>query len=209
MSDGLLIVGNGGHGKIVLDCARINGIKKVAFLVNYDSPNVLGVKCINENAVNILELKEEYPYLIVALGDNDIRIKKSLEYEAMGFKLKTLIHPRAFVSDYATVGDGTVVLPFATINVCAKVGKACIINTGALVEHDCVIGDGVHMSPNSALGGNTKVGDGSWICLGSSVSDKIQIGDNCVVGAGASVIRNVNDNITVVGVPAKEKRKLF
>ncbi len=201
MKQGLLIVGNGGHGKVVFECARANGIDKIAFLVNYDSADVLGVKCINENKCSIDELRREYPYIIVALGNNAVRLEKSLAYEKEGFLLKTLIHPTALVSSATKIQAGSVILPFATVNTCATIGKACIINTAAIVEHDCKLKDGVHISPNATLGGTVSVGRNSWVCLGASIKNAISIGENCIIGAGAVVIRDIPDNQTVVGVP--------
>lgn len=204
MKDGLLIVGNGGQGKVVLDCAKANGFKKIAFLVNYNCDDVLGIKCINENNVDFSKIIKEYPYLIVALGDNYLRLEKSIKYKELGFELVTLIHPTAFVSEYADIDMGSVVLPFAVVNSCATLGMACIVNTGALVEHDCILADGVSISPNAAMGGNVKIGKNSWICIGASIKNDITIGKNCVIGAGATVFRDIDDDSVVVG----ENRKI-
>ncbi len=205
MKKSLLIVGNGGHGKVVLDCAKANGFKKIAFLTNYDSQNIMGIKCLNENKVNFFEVMKDFPNIIVALGNNSLRLEKSLNYQKMGFKLATLIHPKAFVSESTKIGEGSVILPFAAVNSSAIIGKACIINTAAVVEHDCVLGDGVHISPNAAMGGNVIIGKNSWLCLGASVKNAVKIGENCIIGAGAAVIGDIENNFTVVGVPAKLK----
>ncbi|MBT6282943.1 MAG: acetyltransferase, partial [Phycisphaerae bacterium] len=76
--------------------------------------------------------------------------------------------------------------------------------TGATVDHDCELADGVHISPGANLGGNVTVGECSWIGIGACVKNGVTIGKNVIVGAGAAVVQDVPDNVTVVGVPAKE-----
>jgi sugar O-acyltransferase (sialic acid O-acetyltransferase NeuD family) len=139
----------------------------------------------------------------VAIGNNKARLKITLEYEAKGMKLATIIHPKAVVSDSAIIGGGTVVFANAVINPSAKIGKACIINTGAIVEHDCILENGVHISPNAAMGGTVCIGEKTWVCVGSSIANNIKIGGNSVIGAGSVVIKDVLNNVMVAGVPAK------
>ena len=92
------------------------------------------------------------------------------------------------------------------INSSAKIGKHCIINTGAIIEHDNIIEDYVHISPNATLGGTVKIGESTHVGIGSIVKNNITICKNCTIGAGAVVVKNILEEGTYVGVPARERK---
>jgi len=204
----LLVIGSGGQGKVVMDCAE-HQYDSITFMTNDQNAkkNIGNYPVVFENEISFEDIRNNYDELIVAIGDNDVRLRLSLEYESKGLKLATIVHKSAVVSKYAQIGAGSVVFAGGVINPFAHIGKACIINTNAVVEHDCLIKDGVHISPNAAMGGNCYIGERTWICIGSSISDNIKIGDNSVVGAGSVVIDNIPENVLIAGVPAVIKRK--
>lgn len=120
-------------------------------------------------------------------------------------RFPSVVHPRANVSKRlaSPIGEGTVIMPGATINSCASIGRHCIINTNASVDHDCVLEDFVHISPGVSLAGNVSVGEGTHIGIGASVIQGIKIGSHCTIGAGAVIIRDVPDGAKVVGNPGR------
>jgi len=199
----LLILGAGGHGKVVADAASaMQYWEEIAFLDDDEKKGNLPYKVLGSMR-QLPEFIKSFSTVIVALGNNHKReelLKKSAE---LGFILATIIHPRAYVSKYAAVEPGTVVFAHAVINPYAKVGFGSIINSAAVIEHDCVLDTAVHISPNAALAGAVTVGKYSWIGIGSNIIEKITIGDNVIVGAGSVVIENIPNNSIVVGVPAK------
>jgi len=204
----LLIIGTGGQGKVILDAVKKN-YDSIAFMTN--DTQALGIKgypIIYEKEISIDNIIKEYDELIVAIGNNNVRLRLSLEYKARGIKLATIIHPQAVISESAIIGEGTVVFANAVINPYANIGIACIINTGAIIEHDCILEDGVHISPNAAMGGTVNVGKKTWICIGSSIANNIKIGENVVIGAGSVVLKNIPNNVLVAGIPAIIKKKI-
>ncbi|GHU74000.1 acetyltransferase [Spirochaetia bacterium] len=203
----LLIIGTGGQGRVVLDCIK-NKYKKIVFFTNdLHSMAVDGYSILFEQETTDEYLKNNFDEIVVAIGNNNARLNLSLKYETKGFKLATIIHPTAVISETAEIGAGTVIFANAVINPNAKIGKACIINTSTVIEHDCILGNGVHISPNAAMGGTVTIGEKTWICVGSSIANNIKIGKNCVIGAGAVVIKDVPNNVLVAGVPAKIKKE--
>ena len=206
---GLLIVGAGGHGKVVADTAcEMGRWNKVAF-VDDRYPSLTEVFCwpVIGRFDEIEPLLSEYSDIAVAIGNNHLRIDLLKRFMAMGFSLPAVIHPTAFVSSRSEINDGVVIFAHAVINVGAEIGLGCIINTATTVDHDCILSEGVHLSPGVNLAGEVSIGSCSWLGVGSSVIQKIEIGNNVIVGAGAAVISDIVSNVTVVGVPAKVIKK--
>ena len=200
----LLILGAGGQGKVVLDLAlTCEEWDEISFLDGGKiDEEVLGYPVIGDfNEYEVL--REEYTHAIVAVGNNDLRLKLTEALLERGYEVPVFIHPSAVVSQFSSIGVGTIVMPQAVINVSAQVGKACIVNTGVTIEHDCQIGDGVHLSPSATLGGTVSVGDRSWICIGAKVINNITIGERVTVGAGAVVIDDIDEFGIYIGVPAR------
>ncbi|MDW2301096.1 acetyltransferase [Vibrio alginolyticus] len=197
------ILGASGHGKVVAEIAELNGFTEVHFfddrwpdLSCIESWEVVGdTDALIDNVSN-------YANVVVAIGDNEIRLIKYSVLLDKGANSIPLVHPDAIISRYACIGDGSVVMAGAVVNPFSRIGKACIINTSSTVDHDCVIADGVHISPGSHLAGAVQVGRASWLGIGSNIKQLVKIGSNAVVAAGSTVIRDVSDNQTVVGIPA-------
>ncbi|MDA9003862.1 acetyltransferase [bacterium] len=200
----LAILGASGHGKVVADTAMLT--KRWDEVHFYDDTYLVGAKVehwdILGDTNTLIHNYRLYDSFIVAIGDNSVRHKKHLIVESCGLSPAVLIHPNAIVSQYSSVGRGSVVFAGAIINAFSNVGITAIINTGATIDHDCSIGDAVHISPGVNLCGSVKVGNFSWICVGASIKPEVKIANNVTIGAGAVVINNVPDPGIYTGVPA-------
>jgi sugar O-acyltransferase (sialic acid O-acetyltransferase NeuD family) len=204
---GLLIIGAGGHGKVVAEIAQLtNRWNEIAFLDDRENLNeVLDIPV--KGRFNDFELyKKDYQYAIVALGNNSLRLEWIGRLSKAGFIMATLVHPFSSLSKTSILGDGTVVMAGAVVNANTSIGKGCIINTSSSIDHDCFINDGVHISPGVHVGGTVIVDKCTWVCIGSSLVNNITIGSNVIVAAGAVITNNVPDNVVVAGVPAIIKK---
>ena len=191
----MILYGASGHGKVIVDILESLNIK-IDFIVD-DNPNAVELL-----GYEVRRNQGAYDEAIISIGNCQIR-KKVVSELKVG-KYVTAIHPSAIISPRATIDDGTVVMHGAIVQTCAQVGKHCIINTGASVDHDCKISDFVHVAPHATVAGGVEIGECTWIGAGAVVKQYIKIGANCMIGAGAVVVKDVPDNTTVVGVPARE-----
>ena len=201
----LIIIGAGGHGKVVADAAACADYWKEIVFADKRYPDLSSAghwPVINDHD-DLDKFEKNACDYIVAVGDNNIRLKLHNELKNKGFNLVNVIHPAAEISDYAELGVGNAVMVNAVINVDTKIGDACIINTAATVDHDCIIGDGVHISPGAHLAGQVEVGKYSWIGIGATVKQLVVIGENATLGAGSVAIEDIPDGKTAVGIPAK------
>lgn len=200
------ILGASGHGKVLAEIAELSGWTDIVF---FDDawPTLIqnGPWPISGNSQHLESSTSQFGGIIVAIGNNAIRLAKSEEIRAKGLPLITLIHPKAIVSHYATIDNGSVVMAGAVINPFAKIGFAAIINTSATIDHDCRLGDGVHVSPGAHLAGDVSVGHRTWIGIGAVIKQCLQIGEDATVGAGAAVVNDIPNHQTIVGVPGKER----
>ena len=197
----LIIIGAGGHGKVIADIALKIGYTNIVFA----DDNVEGF-CMNFPILyKISEIESQddgNTDFVIAIGNNKVRKQISEEHR---LNYVTLIHPSAQIGINVNIGVGTVVMANTVINPCASIGNHCIINTAAIVEHDNVIEDYVHISPNAALGGTVHIGEGTHIGIGATVKNNINICKNCVIGAGAVVLKNINMPGIYINIPARVK----
>jgi len=201
----LIVVGAGGHGKVVADAAEQMACWDLIEFVDLKFPGLSTCGHWSVVAKDLDQLGNSYQRadFIVAVGDNTVRMKALSSCLSLGFNLVTITHPGAYVSKHSEIGLGSVIFANAAINVDASIGRCCIINTGATVDHDCYLDDAVHVSPGVNLAGEVSVGKMSWLGIAACVKQQITIGDNVMIGAGAVVVNNISSNSTVVGVPAK------
>ena len=205
MGKSILVIGAGGHAKSVIDALlSVGEYDKIAVLEDFGTKEILGFKVIGK--VNeAKKFLDEYQNAVVAVGDNDYRLKTINYLKGLGYNLPCIIHKKAYVSRFSSIREGSVVLGGAFINANVKIGIGVIINSSVTVEHDCIVADGVHLSPNSVVCGGVIVGDKTWIGSGATVIDHINIGKKVIIGAGSVVIRNMQDNVTAYGNPARVK----
>lgn len=195
----LIIVGAGGHGKVVADNALKNGYTDICFVDDHATGSCMGFPVIGTSA-EMQSLNDSRTDFIIGIGSNAVR-KRIAERFAVNWV--TIIHPSAQIGMNVSIGKGTVIMAGAAVNPCTRIGSHCIINTRAVVEHDNVIADYAHISPNAALAGNVRVGEGTHIGIGAAVRNNIDICGNCIIGAGGAVVKNITESGTYAGVPAK------
>lgn len=194
----IVLIGAGGHGAVIKEILDENSSNVVCFVdANFTISECLGVNVIHEESELI---DTDAVAFVISVGSNQIR--KNIANQQSRQYINA-IHPSSVISKSLALGVGNAFMAGVCINARTKIGNHCIVNTNATVDHDCVLEDFVHVSPGAQLGGNVHVGEGAHIGIGASVKPGVKIGKWSVVGAGAVVVNDVPDGVTVVGVPAK------
>lgn len=199
----LVIIGAGGHAKVVADTAMMAGWDVVGFLDDRPDAQLLNLPHLGVIA-DLLLL--ENTKAVIAIGQNQAR-KQIFEELTNCSDWATIIHPKAVVSSLAKIQAGTVVFAGSVIQADTSIGKHCIINTLASVDHDCHIDDYCHIAPNATLAGSVTLETGVFVGAGSVITPGRKIGEWSTLGAGAVLVNSLKSNGVFVGVPAKQLKR--
>lgn len=197
----LLILGAGGHGRVVADAAVQQGTWRGLRATDRNPARCTGELLTGIAMVPIDAERLPFEAVHVAIGDGAARERESAALDAA--RLTTVVHPAASVSDYAQVGPGCFIAAQAVVAAGARLGAGVIVNHGAVVDHDCAVGSFSHIAPRAAIGGAAAVGHNVLIGAGATVLPGIKVCDQVVVGAGAVVHRDIVQAGVYAGVPAR------
>ena len=178
MLNRIIIIGAGGHGKVVFDAITSQGKYEVAGFVDSNIP--VGEVIINGAKViakqdDLKTLIENADHFIVAIGNNQIRKRIATE-AALYFKPVVIVHPSAVLGSDVTIKDGSVVLANSVVNASSLIGENVIVNARVVVDHDCVIGNNVHLAIGTMVGSNSKIGDLKTTSIGEKINSFSNIG---------------------------------
>ena len=205
MADPLVVLGAGGHAKVVIEAALARDPGRQIVILD-DDPDVQDRQIFGFRAAGTREwLKANAPDAPVTLGIGNNRARlEALEWLlARGRQLETVIHPTANVGRTVEIGAGSFLAAGSIAIADSRIGRAAIINTAASVDHDCDIGEGAHIGPGARLCGNVRVGARSLIGVGTAVRPSIAIGADVSVGAGSAVVCDLADGGVYAGCPAR------
>lgn len=204
----IIIIGAGGNSKVIIDIIleRIGAGEDIQILGILDDDatkkELQGYPVLGPVASIADYLNDKYIWFVNGIGKNEVR-KALFQKYGDTVQYDTAIHPSAIIGSGVVLDAGSVVMPGAIINSGTKIGKQVIVNTGAILEHDNIVGDFAHIASGTVTAGNVQVGECSMLGTGTRVIQGIRIGSYVMIGAGAAVIRDISDNCTAVGVPAK------
>ena len=207
----LILLGGGGHCKSVIEAAESAGYSILGVL---DMPEEVGKKILSTKVIgtddDIPSYVDQAEFVITVgfIKNPTTRIKLYNKVKEAGGKLAIVVASTAYVSKYAEIDEGTVVLHQAFVNAGAKVGKNVILNTATNIEHDAVIGDHCHISTGTMVNGECKVGERCFIGSQSVLANCISVGDDIIVGAGSLVRKSIKEKGIYSGNPAILKIKL-
>lgn len=197
----LLVIGAGGHAKVVLDAARTAGFEIAGVVARDPHPDTLLGEPVSADAAGI-----DAEGFIVAVGDNAARAREHAAYVASGLTPVAVVHPNAVLGTGVSVGAGVFIAAGVVVNADTTLGDGAILNTGCTVDHDCTIGAFSHVGPGAHICGGCSVGDRTLLGIGSCMTPGSSVGAHSVIGAGAAVVGAIDDDVIAMGVPARITR---
>jgi sugar O-acyltransferase (sialic acid O-acetyltransferase NeuD family) len=201
----LIIVGAGGHGQVIADTAE-KTLKwtSISFVDDmYPSKTIIGNWEVIGKIKDLAKFQKEYDSIIVAIGDNKLRMDIMISLKELNLDIVSIIHPSAQIAKNVEIAKGTVIFANSVLNYGVKIHKGCIINTSSSIDHGSIIKSFAHISPGANLGGDVIIGERSWVGIGATIIHSCNVSDDVIIGAGAVVINDIKNASTVYGVPAR------
>ncbi len=205
----MLIIGAGGLAKEILEIFHTNNqAENLTFFddINQDVPPLLYEKYPILRSIQQVEsyFRTNSQDYIVGIGDPKLRKFIVQKIDDCGGVLTSIISSKANIGSHdVAIAAGANIFPMVNISNSVQVGSGALIYYNVTITHNCRIGDFVELSPGATLLGHVQVGDNTKIGANATVLPNITVGNNVIVGAGAVVTKNLPDNCTAVGVPAR------
>lgn len=184
----IILIGGGGHCTSVIDVIETTKQFNILGIIDSDSnkSDVLGYPILGGDELFPKLVLKNVTFLITVGQIKSPLIRKRLDMEvtALGGKWATVISPYAYVSKYATIEEGTIVMNQAVINASARIGRHCILNTMSNIEHGAKIEDFCHISTGAIVNGDTVIGQETFIGSNATISNSIELPKNSIISAG-------------------------
>lgn len=210
MSLPIVVIGGGGHGRVVIDAllragAAVIGVIDPDRLVAARLPATVPWLGGDDELASYPPSRYRLANGVGGIGDPQRRRLFETFREA-GYAFARVEHPAATIALCGvSLGEGCQIMAGAVIQPGARIGADAIINTQAAIDHDCVVGDHSHVAPGAVLCGDVAVGEDTHIGAGAVVIQGVRIGHGCIIGANAAILRDVPDRTTVFSRSARRE----
>lgn len=159
---------------------------------------------IDINLVDSIDQKR----FVICIGDPRARWRIGTELKEKGFRLRTIVHPTAYIAKTAQVDEGGVVCPYAFVGPFARVGKNAVLNVSSVVGHDAVVGRAAVLSPGARMNGNTRCGEAAFLGAGATLTPKTELGNFAMLSAGSVLTKCAGDGFLMHGNPATGRQMI-
>lgn len=205
----MLIIGAKGFAKEVLEiCHQNNDLQNLAFFDDVN-PDVVGLLYNQFPILKSIKEAENYFNTVdnrftIGIGNPKLREILVQKFEKIGGKYTSTISTTSYIGNYANIiGIGCNIMQMVIITNDITLGKGVLINQLSSIGHDVTIGNFCEICPSVSISGNCQIGEQSFIGTNSTILPNIKIGSNVIIGAGSVVTKDIPDNCTAVGIPAK------
>lgn len=207
--ENIILIGGGGHCKACIDVIETQGKFSIAGIIDvkeklHQKVSEYEISGCDEDLPRLIKQYKNYLLTIGQIKTAEKR-KTCFDYlKKLGAIFPVIISPSAYVSNKASIGDGTIVMHNVFINSGVDIGSNCIINTGAIIEHDVKIEDNCHISTGAIVNGQCLIGESTFLGSGSTTINNINIKKNTFIGAGSCVVSSITESGSYAGIPARK-----
>jgi len=205
----IILIGGGGHCISCIDVIELEGKYNIIGIL--DLPEKVGQKILGYEIIGtddqIKHFIKTCPDFLITVGQIKSATTRKQIYNKVkdvGGSLPVITSPLAYISEHATVDEGTIIMHHAVVNANAKIGKCGIINSKALIEHEAIIGDFTHISTGTIINGQTNIGNQCFIGSNTVVSNNTAIVEDTIIAAGSQVLKNIIEKGTYIGNPLRK-----
>jgi len=200
----VIIMGTGGHAKVVTDALKLSGKEILGFVTpdlqagaEFCGRKILGD---DESIKHYLPDEVELVNGVGSLPRKNIRWQLADKMRKQGYRFASVVHPDAVVASDVNLDKGVQIMAGVVIQPSTKIGQDSIINTGALIDHDCKIAENCHLAPGVVCSGGVIIGSNTHLGTGTIVMEYRTIGSNCAVAAGSVVFENISDGVILIQI---------
>lgn len=206
MSKNVILIGSGGHAKVV--CDALIEMQRPPLLLTDTNPerwgsSVLGIVIKGGDLLIAQSDPAEVDLAngIASVRDTNVRRRVFQTWAPRGFRFVSIFHPSSVIARDVLMGEGVQVHAGAVIQPSTWLGDNVLVNTKSSVDHDCRIGSHCHIAPGATISGFVELGVGVHVGTGATLIQGIKIGDHSTIAAGAVVVHDVPGDSIVKGVP--------
>jgi len=204
----LIIIGAGGFGREVLAWARQSlGCGEAWTVKGFLDDNIEAIAGLHVPAPWLGRIEDHQPaadeVFVCAMGVPAIKRRCFECIEARGGQFITLIHRTAVVGDQVKLGAGVILCPYAVVSGYSVIGKGVVVNMHATVDHDANVGDWTQINCHCDVTAGVQVGSEVWFSSHVAVAPRLKIGDRAYLGIGSAILRDVEADTKVFGLPAR------
>lgn len=202
----IYIVGAGGFARevawLIEDINDKNPVWELAGFIDENKANV-GKELNGYLVLGDVEYlnKQEKANVVIAIGSGEAR--ENLSKKIKNHVYPILIHPSVIKSKYMTIDEGTIVCAGSIITTNINIGKHVIINLDCTIGHDVILENYTTILPSVNVSGNVVIDERTMIGTGTAIIQGLKIGKDSIIGAGAIVVKDIPNDCTAVGNPAK------
>jgi UDP-N-acetylbacillosamine N-acetyltransferase len=201
---GLLIVGGGGHGRVVAEAAFLSGrFSQLLVIDPHAAADWAFPLCSCVASETDADAQPADWQFIAAVGEPVLRRRLFEEFVQKGFAPANVLHPAAIISPSALIGRGVAVCAGAVVATLARIGDGVIVNHNAVVEHDSEAAAFAHLAPGAVLAGGARLGEKSFLGSNASIRHGKSVGSGIVIGNGAAVTADISEPGIYGGTPAR------
>lgn len=209
----IVIVGASGFGKevafLIEDINAQSPRWRVAGFLD-DNPARQGTSCLGLPVLGGVDWLQMHRDVACAVGVGDPRVRRRIvrRIEGWAIQFPCLIHPSVVMHRTVSMKDGVIICAGNILTVEISLGRHVHLNLMNTVGHGAVLGDFCTVYPGVNISGDVTFQAGVSMGTGSEVIQGLRVGAGTVVGAGATVVRDLEGDVVAVGSPAKPIRKI-
>jgi len=204
----IVLIGSGGFARevrwLIEECNKVDNKWNILGWISKEKEGTIiaGLPVLGDDEW-IINYKKPIN-VVLSVGSGALREKLANLYsQNENVMFPNIVAPNASMSESVKMGRGCIITAQSVFTVDITIGDFVISNLGSTIGHDCVINDYVTLYPGAHISGWVNLGKGVSVGTGASVIERLTVGNNSFIGAGAAVVRDIPDNCTAVGVPAK------